>query len=68
MLAHVSLDIAKADITLNKSKSVTSVWSINILGYHISSGIKPDPERLHPLKELPPLENSKSAMVCLHIM
>ena len=53
--------IAKADITLNKSKSVTSVRSINILGYHISSGIKPDPERLRPLKELPSLENSKPA-------
>ena len=36
--------------------------SVNILGYHISSGIiKPDPERLHPVKELPPPENSKSA-------
>ena len=55
-------NITKVDITLNKSKSVTSVWSINILGYHISSGIiKPDSERLHLLKKLPPPENSKSA-------
>ena len=54
--------IAKADNTLNKLKSVTSLQSINILGYHISSGIiKPDPERLCPLKKLPPLENLKSA-------
>ena len=35
---------------------------VNILGYHISGGIiKPDPERFHPLKELSPPENSKSA-------
>ena len=54
--------ITKADIILIKLKSVNSVWSINILGYHISSGIiKPDPERLCPLKELTPPENSKLA-------
>ena len=54
--------IAKADITFNKLKSGTSVRSINILGYHINGGIiKPDPERLHSLKELPPQKNSKSA-------
>ena len=53
--------IAKADITFNKSKSVTLVWSINILRYHISGGIiKPNPERLCPLKELAPQENLKS--------
>ena len=44
------------------NQSVTSVRSINILGYHISGGIiKPDPERLCPLEELPPPENSKLA-------
>ena len=43
-------------------KSVTSVQSINIFGYHISGGIiKPDPEKLHPLKEQLPPKNSKSA-------
>ena len=37
--------IAKADVTLNKLKFLTSVLSINILANHMSSGIiKPDPE------------------------
>ena len=46
----------------NKSKFITSVRSVNILGYHISGGIiKPDPERLRSLKNLSSLENSKSA-------
>ena len=42
----------KAKITLNILRSVTSVWSINVLGYKVSSRIiKPDPERLHPIKK-----------------
>lgn len=51
---------AKTKITLNKSKSVTSIPRC-VLGYHVGGGIiKPDLERLHPLKKLPPPENLKS--------
>ena len=47
--------IAKANISLNKSKSVTSVRSINVLGYQASGRIiKLNPERLRPLEKLPP--------------
>ena len=54
--------ITKADITLSKSKSVTSVRSIDILGFHIRGEIiKPDSERLRLLKKLPLPENSKLA-------
>ncbi|XP_042234811.1 uncharacterized protein LOC121874649 [Homarus americanus] len=42
-------------LTLNTSKSTTSATSINLLGYQLGNGqIKPDPERLKPLQELPP--------------
>ena len=41
--------------TLNNSKAINSVSSINILGYLVGNGIiKPDPERLRPLKQPPP--------------
>ena len=47
--------------TLNDSKTIASVSSINILGYLVGNGeIKPDPERLRPLRELPPPTSSKS--------
>ena len=47
--------------TLNNSKTINSVSSINILGYLVGNGIiKPDPERLHPLEQLPPPTNPKS--------
>ena len=46
---------------LNDSKTIASVSSINILGYLIgNTEIKPDPEGLQPLRELPPPTNSKS--------
>ena len=44
-----------------KKKIISSVASVNILGYLVGNGvIKPDPERLRPLKELPPPVDSKS--------
>ena len=47
--------------TLNDKKSILSVSSINILGYNVGNGIiQPDPERLRPLKQLPPPTNAKS--------
>ena len=46
---------------LNNSKTISSDSSINILGYFVGNGIiKPDPERLRPLEQLPPPTNSKS--------
>ena len=51
--------------TLNNSKTINSVSSINILGYLVGNGIiKPDPERLRPLEQLPPPTNPKS-LKCL---
>ena len=48
-------------LTLNDSKSVLSATSIKVLGYLIGDGIiKPDPERLRPLQELPPPSNARS--------
>ena len=41
-------------ITLNEDKTVSSVYTINTLGYLISEGtIKPDPDRMQPLHDLP---------------
>ena len=41
-------------ITLNEDKTVSSVGTINTLGYLISEGvIKPDPDRMQPLLDLP---------------
>ena len=46
------------NVSLNQSKRVESVKSINILGYcEGSSTIKPDPERLRPLQEFHPPTN-----------
>ena len=49
------LDTIKTyNLTLNHSKSIESVPAINILGYWVGNGIiKPDPERLQPLQEIP---------------
>ena len=45
---------SKYGLTLNKDKTVSSVKSLCILGYCVSKGsIKPDPERMKPLLELP---------------
>ena len=50
------LDAAKADnLTLNQDKSKFKVTSLNLLGYQIAQGeIKPNPERLQALLNLPP--------------
>ena len=56
------LDVVKRqNLTLNHAKSVISVSSINVLGYLVQDGkISQDPERLRPLKELPPPTNVQS--------
>ena len=53
--------VALRGLTINDLKTVKSVTSLNTLGYCIGSGIiKPDPENLHALQELPPLGNLPS--------
>ena len=49
------LEVAtKHNLTFNENKSIISTNSINLLGYTVSHGeLKPDPERIRPLKELP---------------
>ena len=56
------LDVVKRqNLTLNHAKSVISASSINVLGYLVRDGnIRPDPERLRPLKELPLPTNVQS--------
>ena len=56
------LDVVKRqNLTLNHAKSVISASSINVLGYLVRDGnIRPDPERLRPLKELPLTTNVQS--------
>ena len=45
----------KYNLTFNNDKCVFSAKSADLLGYTIENGtIKPDPERLRPLQELPP--------------
>ena len=53
--------LSKRDMVLNESKTVYGVNEVNILGYRIGNGIiKPDPERLKPLLDLPPPTSQKS--------
>ena len=53
--------IRKRGLRLNQNKTISSVSCINILGYSVGNGIiKPDPERLKPLLELPAPHNAKS--------
>ena len=56
------LDAAKHyNLTLNENKCVYSVSTIRLLGYCISDGeIKPDPERLEPLRSLPLPQDTKA--------
>ena len=50
--------ISRRHLTLNDSKTIKSVCPINILGFCVGNGlIKPGPERLRPLQELPPPSN-----------
>ena len=55
------LSMKKRGMTLNDSKTIFGVEKVNILGYCVSKGeIKPDPERLEPLLNLPPPSSKKS--------
>ena len=49
------------NLTLNEDKSVFSKTTIDFLGYNISQGLlRPDAERLRPLRELPIPQNKTS--------
>jgi len=63
------LDAAsKINLTFNDAKSVVVVTAIDILGYRIPQGsIRPDPERLRPLIELPMPKSSKELKRCLRV-
>ncbi|XP_068237219.1 uncharacterized protein [Palaemon carinicauda] len=53
--------VQKRNLTLNEGKSDISVPTINVLGYCVGNNvIKPDPDRLRPLQELPPPTNMGS--------
>ena len=56
------LDVAKKyNMTFNDDKSIISATSIKFLGHVISKGtIRPDPDRLRPLQELPAPHNLAS--------
>lgn len=51
----------KYGLTFNEDKSVIAVKQVRLLGYEISHrSIKPDPERLQPLRDLPVPKDAKS--------
>ena len=53
--------VQRRHLTLNHSKSVLSALSITVLGYLVEHGsIKPDPDRLHRLQNLPPPTSVRS--------
>ncbi|VDI81091.1 Hypothetical predicted protein [Mytilus galloprovincialis] len=56
------LDVAdKHQLTFNEDKCVFSVESVDLLGYTISQGVlRPDPDRMKPLRELPVPHSPKS--------
>ena len=61
------LDAAeRKNITYNEDKSIFSTRRLSILGYVVGEGeIRPDPERLRPLRDLPIPHDSKSLSRCL---
>ena len=55
------LAMKRRRMTLNDSKTVYGVQELNILGYRVGNNqIRPDPDRLQPLMELPPPSTAKS--------
>ena len=52
--------IHEKKITVNESKSIYSQLSVKHCSYYISHGeIRPDPDRLKPLRDLPVPQNVK---------
>ena len=59
--AQFKKSMDRRSMTLNESKTVYGVPQLNILGYCVGAGmIKPDPDRLKPLLELPAPTSQKS--------
>ena len=57
------------NFTFNEDKSVIRVQEIDILGYRISQrSLKPDPERMAPLRNLPIPSNDKELKRCIGIL
>ena len=56
------LEVAKNyKITLNDAKSTFAMDEITLLGYQVSKGvIRPDPERMRPVRQLPLPQNAKA--------
>ena len=55
--------VSKRNITLRDSKTINCVSNINVLGYSVGNGvIKPDMDKLQPLKNLPPPTTKKSLL------
>ena len=51
----------KYNLTFNTDQSIIKQTEIRLLGFEVSKGqIKPDPDRLQPLRDLPPPENKKA--------
>ena len=54
------------NMTLNHEKTVYGVTVLPILGYYVGNNeIRPDPDRLKALEEMPPPTTSKSLKRCL---
>ena len=50
-------------MTLNHKKTVFSTTELSVLGYKVSEGlIRPDPERMRPLEEMPPPTSKKGLL------
>ena len=60
-LARFLATAKKKNLKFNQEKFTFSTASINLLGHHTSNGeIKPDPDRMKPLWELPPPSDTKT--------
>ena len=60
-LARFLAAAKKKNLKFNQEKCTFSTTSINLLGHHISNGeIKPDPDRMKPLRELPLPSDTRS--------
>ena len=60
-LARFLAAAKKKNLKFNQENCTFSTTSINLLGHHISNGeIKPDSDRMKPLRELPPPSDTKT--------
>ena len=60
-LARFLAAAKKKNVKFNQEKCTFSTTSINLLGHHISDEeIKPDPDRMNPLRELPPPSDTRT--------